>query len=101
MEAIKVDIERWTDEYCDVTRTKARIGALWTTKHMNAPYYFSLEFQVGTYLPFLSPVLIALIQTGIAAFRESRQVEDGAEEENGDQKKRWQLKKNDSDAKSN
>ena len=42
--------------------TKQKIGLLYVTKKMNPPYYFSWEFMAGTYLPFMSPFVIALMQ---------------------------------------
>jgi len=43
-----------------------KIGALWQTKQMNPPYYFSLEFQFGTYMPFISPFLVSILQIAFA-----------------------------------
>ena len=50
---------------------EGKLGALWSTKAMNSPYHFSIEFQLGTYLPFLSPLLIGLGQIIIARVKES------------------------------
>lgn len=30
---------------------------------MNPPYYFSLEFQMGTYMPFMAPFLMGIVQS--------------------------------------
>ena len=42
--------------------TKQKIGLLYVTKKMNPPFYFSWEFMAGTYLPFMSPFVISLMQ---------------------------------------
>ena len=44
----------------EMKEIRTKIGVLWQTKQMNSPYYFSWEFQMGTYLPFLSPFLMAI-----------------------------------------
>ena len=42
------------------------LQTLYTTKDINPPYFFSLSFSVGVYLPLLSPLLfpplITLVQ---------------------------------------
>ena len=44
-----------------VTReTLLKIAVVYETKKMNPPYYFSWEFMAGTYLPFMSPFIIAV-----------------------------------------
>ena len=44
-----------------VTReTLLKIAIVYQTKKMNPPYYFSWEFMAGTYLPFMSPFVIAM-----------------------------------------
>jgi hypothetical protein len=46
-----------------VTReTLLKIATVYQTKKMNPPYYFSWEFMAGTYLPFMSPFIIAMGQ---------------------------------------
>ena len=45
--------------------TKLKLGTLFETKHMNPPYYFSWEFTIGTYMPFLAPFIISLLQIGV------------------------------------
>lgn len=42
--------------------TLLKIATLYESKKMNPPYYFSWEFMAGTYLPFMSPFVIAMGQ---------------------------------------
>ena len=42
--------------------TLLKIAIVYQTKKMNPPYYFSWEFMAGTYLPFMSPFIIAMGQ---------------------------------------
>jgi len=47
------------------SETLRKIGVLHQTKKMNPPFYFSWEFMVGTYIPFLSPFIMPLIQMAV------------------------------------
>lgn len=53
--------------------SKLKLGTLFETKEMNPPYYFSWEFTIGTYMPFLAPFIISLLQIivklGVGKFR--------------------------------
>lgn len=42
--------------------TKVKMGVLYETKEMNPPYFFSFEFTLGTYGPFIAPFFITLCQ---------------------------------------
>jgi hypothetical protein len=52
--------------------TLLKIGVLYETKKMNPPYYFSWEFMAGTYLPFMSPFLIAIGQILMRVFKSKK-----------------------------
>eukprot|EP00347_Sterkiella_histriomuscorum_P013739 403363551 len=46
--------------------TKNIIGILYYTKEINSPYFFSLSFSIGVYLPLLSPLVFPPVLTFIA-----------------------------------
>ncbi|CDW83442.1 UNKNOWN [Stylonychia lemnae] len=46
------------DEYI-----KNALGVLYQTKEINPPYYFSLSFSIGVYLPLLSPLIFPPLLT--------------------------------------
>lgn len=52
--------------------TLHKLGVLYETKEMNPPYFFSWEFTVGTYLPFLAPFIMSVLQTAFKAWKENR-----------------------------
>ena len=51
-------------------KTKLKMGHLYQTKEINPPYFFSWEFMAGTYFPFLSPYIIALIQIAVGNLKQ-------------------------------
>ena len=48
------------------------IDILYDTKEMNPPWFFSLEFTIGTYMPLLAPFIMGLIQTIFKFWKEKR-----------------------------
>ena len=58
-----------SDDWEDISR---KINILYETKEMNPPYYFSLEFTFGTYMPFLAPLIMSVLQTSFRYFKEKR-----------------------------
>ena len=51
---------------------KEKIGVLYYTKELNSPYFFSIQFSIGVYLPFLSPVVFPLLITFFSYLKEKR-----------------------------
>lgn len=41
--------------------TKVKMGVLYETKEMNPPYFFSFEFTLGTYGPFIAPFFFTML----------------------------------------
>lgn len=39
------------------SETRDMLMTLYQTKDLNSPYFFSLSFSVGVFLPLLSPIL--------------------------------------------
>ena len=42
-------------------KTLEKLEVLYETKEMNPPYHFSLEFLIGTYLPFMAPFVMSML----------------------------------------